>query len=83
VLVGLVLLAVAGCQKNRSGARMVDSVAGAPSTTVGQQAHQPAEAASACTATTTTALVKGFFAALSSERLSDVDAFFPPASRFL
>jgi hypothetical protein len=61
VLVGLVLLlAVAGCQKNRSGARMADSVAGAPTTTVGQQAHQPAEAASACTATTTTALVKGY-----------------------
>jgi hypothetical protein len=85
LLVGLVLLAlaVAGCQADRSGERTAASVPGASTTTVGQQAPEPVGVASACTATATTALLKGFFAALSAGRVRDLDGFFAPASRFM
>jgi hypothetical protein len=84
LLVGLVLaVAVAGCQGDRSGERTAASVPGASATTVGRQALGPVDAASACTATTTAALVKGFFAALSAGRVRDLDAFFAPTPRFL
>jgi hypothetical protein len=70
LLVGLVLaLAVTGCQADRSGERVAEPV--------------PEGVASACTATATTALLKGFFAALSAGRVRDLDTFFAPASRFL
>jgi hypothetical protein len=85
LLVGLVLaLAVAGCQGDRSGERSGEPVLGlgASTTTVGQQALGPVGGPSACTATATTALLKGFFAALSAGRVRDLDAFFAPASRF-
>jgi hypothetical protein len=85
LLVGLVLvlaLAVAACQGDRSGERLAAPVPAASTTTVGQQALQPAGGASACTATATTALLKGFFAAFSAGQVRDLDAFFAPASRF-
>jgi hypothetical protein len=84
LLVGLALaLAVAGCQADRSGERSGDPVPGVSTTTVGRQALEPGGVASACTATATTALLKGFFAALSAGRVRDLDAFFAPASRFM
>lgn len=84
LLVGLVLaLAVVGCQGDRSGERLAESVPGASTTTVGQQAVAPVGVPSACTATATTALLKGFFAALSAGRVRDLDGFFAPASRFM
>lgn len=84
LLVGLVLvLAVTGCQADRLGERSAQSVPGRSTTTVGQQAPQPGGVASACTATATTALLKGFFAAFSAGRVRDLDAFFAPASRFM
>jgi hypothetical protein len=79
LLVGLVLaLVVAGCQEERSGERSAGSVQGASTTTAGRQALEPV----ACTAATTTAAVKGFFAALSTGRVRTLDGFFAPASRF-
>jgi hypothetical protein len=58
LLVGLVLaLAVAGCQGDRSGDRTAQAVPGVSTTTVGRQALEPVGGASACTATTTTALL--------------------------
>ena len=84
LLVGLVLvLAVAGCQGDRSGERLAEPVPAASTTTVGQRTLAPVGGASACTATATIALLKGFFAALSAGRVRDLDAFFAPASRFL
>ena len=83
LLVGLVLaLAVAGCQGDRSGERSADGGPGASTTTVGQQVLEPAGVSSACTARSTTALLKGFFAASSAGRALDLDEFFAPASRF-
>jgi Prokaryotic membrane lipoprotein lipid attachment site len=83
LLVGLVLaLAVTGCQGDGSGERSADGGPGASTTTVGQQALKPVGAPSACTARSTTALLKGFFAALSAGRVGELDAFFAPASRF-
>ena len=84
LLVGLVLaLAVVGCQGDRSGARLAGPVPGASTTTAGQQALEQMGGASACTATATTALLKGFFAALSAGRVRDLDVFFAPAGRFM
>jgi hypothetical protein len=84
LLVGLVLvLAMVGCQGDRSGERLAEPVPGASTTTVGQQALEPVGVASACTATVTTALFKGFFAALSAGQVRDLDAFFAPAGRFM
>jgi hypothetical protein len=84
LLVGLVLaLAVAGCQGDRAGGRLAEPVPGASTTTVGQQALEPVGGPSACTATATTALLEGFFAALSVGRVKDLDGFFAPASRFM
>jgi hypothetical protein len=84
LLVGLVLaLAVAGCQGDRSGERLAGPVSGASTTTVGQQAQESVGGLSACTARSTTALLKGFFAALSAGRVRDLGAFFAPASRFM
>ena len=83
LLVGLVVaLAVAGCQGDRSGERLAASVPATSTTTVGQQALQPEGGPSACTATATAALLKGFFAALRAGRVRDLDGFFAPASRF-
>ena len=80
LLVGLVLaLALAGCQGDRSGA---EPGPGAPTTTAGQPAPDPVGGAPGCTAATTKAVVKGFFAALSAGRVTDLDEFFAPASRF-
>jgi hypothetical protein len=84
LLVGLMLaLAVTGCQADRSGERLTEPVPGASTTTVGQQALEPVGMPTACTATATTALLRGFFAALSAGRVRDLDAFFAPASRFM
>ena len=84
LLVGLVLaLVVAGCQADRSGERLTEPVPGGSTITVGQQVPEPVGVASACTATATTALLKGFFAALSAGRVRDLDVFFAPASRFM
>jgi hypothetical protein len=84
LLVGLVLaFAVAGCQGDRSGERSAEPVPGASTTTVGRQAQESVGVASACTATATTALLKGFFAVLSAGRVLDLDEFFAPASRFM
>jgi hypothetical protein len=84
LLVGLVLaLVVAGCQADRSAERLTEPVRGVSTTTVGQRALEPGGVASACTATATTALLKGFFAALSAGRVRDLDGFFAPASRFV
>ena len=84
LLVGLVLaVAVAGCQGDRSGERAAPSVPGASTTTIGQQVLAPMGGPSACTATKTTALLKGFFAALSAGRIRDLDRFFAPAGRFM
>jgi hypothetical protein len=83
LLIGLVLaLAVAGCQGDRSGERLGEPVPAASTTTVGQRTLAPVSGALACTATATTALLRGFFAALSAGRVRDLDAFFAPASRF-
>src|SRR6266545_3063603 len=84
LLVGLVLLtfAMTGCEGDRSGERLAEPVSGVSTTTIGQQALAPVGVASACMATATTALLKGFFAALSAGRVRDLDAFFAPASRF-
>ena len=80
LLVGLVLaLALAGCEGDRSGA---EPVPGAPTTTAGQPARVPVDGAPGCTAAATKAVVKGFFAALSAGRVTDLDEFFAPASRF-
>jgi hypothetical protein len=82
LLVGLMLaLAVAGCQADRSGERLAEPVPGVSTITVGQQAPEPV--GMACTATATTAPLRGFFAALSAGRVRDLDAFFAPASRFM
>jgi hypothetical protein len=84
LLVGAVLmLAVAGCQGDRSGGRLAEPVPGVSTTAGGRQALEPLGVASACTATATTALVKGFFAALSAGRVRELDAFFAPAGRFM
>jgi hypothetical protein len=84
VLVGLVLtLAVTGCQGDRSSERLGEPVPGASTTAVGQQALEPVGVPSACTAAATTALLKGFFAALSTGRVRELDAFFAPAGRFM
>jgi hypothetical protein len=82
LLVGLAL-AVAGCQRDHAGEPLAESVPGASTTTVAQPAPEPVRVPSACTATATTALLKGFFAALSAGRVKDLDTFFAPASRFL
>ena len=83
LLVGLVLaLAVAGCQGDRSGARLAEPVPGAPTTTVGRQALEPDGEAPACTAAATKTVVKRFFAAFSAGRVTDLDEFFAPATRF-
>jgi hypothetical protein len=83
LLVGLVMaLAVAGCQGDRSGARLAEPVPGAATTTVGQQALAPDSEAPACTAAATKAVVKRFFAAFSAGRVTQVDEFFAPGTRF-
>jgi hypothetical protein len=84
LLVGLVLaVAGAGCQEDRSGERAAPSVPGASTTTIGQQALAPMGRPSACPATKTTTLLKGFLAALSAGRVRDLDRFFASAGRFL
>ena len=91
-LVGLLLaFAVAGCQGGGphergggSGERLVEHEPASvgPATVGGQQAPDPGGEPAACTAGATKAVVKGFFAALSAGRVTDLDGFFAPATRF-
>jgi hypothetical protein len=80
LLIGLVLaLALASCERDRSGA---EPVPGAQITTAGQPTPDPVGEAPGCSAAATKAVVKGFFAALSAGRVTGLDEFFAPASRF-
>jgi hypothetical protein len=48
----------------------------------GQQALEPDSKTPGCTAAATKAVVKGFFAAFSAGRVTDLDEFFASATRF-
>jgi hypothetical protein len=71
-LVLLLALAMVGCDRDGSGERVAVRVPG----------RAPASSPPSCTAEGTSALVEGFFAALSAGRVRDLDGFFAPASRF-
>ncbi len=83
ILVGLaLLLVVAGCDSGSHGGRSLTGATRASATTLASATSTTAGVPQACTAAGTTALVKGFFAALSQGRVQDLERFFAPPIRF-
>jgi hypothetical protein len=83
ILVGLaLLLVVAGCDSGSQGGRALTGATRASTTTLAGATSTTAGVPQACTAAGTTALVKGFFAALSQGRVEDLARFFAPPMRF-
>jgi hypothetical protein len=83
ILVGLaLLLVVAGCDSGSQGGRVLTGATRASTTTLASATSTTAGVPQACKAAGTTALVKGFFAALSQGRVGDLERFFAPPVRF-
>jgi len=83
ILVGLgLLLVVAGCDSGSQAGRALTVATPASTTTPATATSTTAGVPQACTAAGTTALVKGFLAALSQGRVEDLERFFAPPMRF-
>jgi hypothetical protein len=83
ILVGLaLLLVVTGCDSGSQGGRALPGARRGSTTTLAGATATTAGVPQPCTAAGTTALVKGFIAALSQGQVGDLERFFAPSMRF-